>query len=192
MEAFESLVKVALEAEDYVVTSNVKFPVTRETRKRSHTEVQTHGYEVDLVGARGDSLVLASVKSFLGSKGVSRQGFLGLADPKRPQRFGGYKLFNEPDIRQGVVHAAEKRFGYTRDQVELRLYVGRFVAKDEQDIRRHLAKIHVGGKPVRVVGLTEIMERLVDVAKSKTYVDDPVVVTLKALRSEGLDRLTGP
>ena len=45
---------------------------------------------------------------------------------------------------------------------------------------------------MRVVGLTEIMERLVDVAKSKTYVDDPVVVTLKALRSEGLDRLTGP
>ncbi len=32
--------------------------------------VQTHGYEVDLVGARSDRLVLATVQSYLGSRGV--------------------------------------------------------------------------------------------------------------------------
>jgi len=38
MEAFEHVVKVFLEAKDYVVTSNVKFPVRRKTKKggRSH------------------------------------------------------------------------------------------------------------------------------------------------------------
>jgi len=33
MEAFEHVVKVFLEAKGYVVTSNVKFPVRRKTKK---------------------------------------------------------------------------------------------------------------------------------------------------------------
>ncbi len=66
MESFEHLCKVALEAEGFAVTSNAKFPVRRRTRRVEYEEYQTHGYEIDLVGARGDGLVLAEVKSFLG------------------------------------------------------------------------------------------------------------------------------
>lgn len=57
MEAFESFVALALEAEELVVSEALKFPVTRQTP----SGLQTHGYEVDLVGARADRLVLASV-----------------------------------------------------------------------------------------------------------------------------------
>jgi hypothetical protein len=75
MESFEHLCKVALEAEHFVVTGNVKFFVRRKTRKKGHPEYQEHGYEIDLVGARGDQLILAEVKSYFGSRGVNRQGF---------------------------------------------------------------------------------------------------------------------
>src|SRR5690349_13390541 len=60
----------AMESDGLVVSEAVKFPVTRQTGKTSHKEVQTHGYEVDLIGARADRLVLATVKSFFGSRGV--------------------------------------------------------------------------------------------------------------------------
>jgi hypothetical protein len=70
VEAFESFVAVALEAEGFVVSGGVKFRVKLPTRKAAYTEEQTHGYEVDLVGARADRLVLASVKSAFGSRGV--------------------------------------------------------------------------------------------------------------------------
>jgi len=70
MEAFESFVAVALEADGYVVSPAVKFPVRMKTKKAAYEELQTHGYEVDLVAARADSLILATVKSFFGSAGV--------------------------------------------------------------------------------------------------------------------------
>ena len=66
MEAFESFVAVALEAQGLVVSSAVKFPVRLQTRRADHVEVQRHGYEVDLVGARADRLVLATLTSYLG------------------------------------------------------------------------------------------------------------------------------
>lgn len=51
------------EAEGLVVSEAIKFPVRLQTRRKDHVEIQTHGYEVDLVGARAAELVLASVKS---------------------------------------------------------------------------------------------------------------------------------
>ncbi len=77
MESFEQFVAVAMEVEGLIVSEAVKFPVQRRTRKTIHDEVQTHGYEVDLTGARADRLVLATVKSFLGSRGVVADHVMG-------------------------------------------------------------------------------------------------------------------
>lgn len=57
MEAFESLVAVALESEKFVVSSAVKFSVKLKTKRAAYDEFQSHGYEVDLVGARANRLV---------------------------------------------------------------------------------------------------------------------------------------
>ena len=81
METFESFVALALEDEGLVVSESVKFPVRVPTRRRDHAEEQTHGYEVDLVGACAERLVLASVKSYLGSRGSSPR-----TSPPRPRR----------------------------------------------------------------------------------------------------------
>jgi hypothetical protein len=43
MESFEHVCKVALEAEGFVVTTNVKFPVRRQTRRADRDEFQTYG-----------------------------------------------------------------------------------------------------------------------------------------------------
>jgi hypothetical protein len=181
VEAFEHLVKVAMEAEGLIVCGNLKFPVQRQTRKRTK-ELQTHGYEIDLVGARSELLVLSSVKSFFGSRGVSRQGFKGLADESKPHKYGGYKLFNYEDIREGVIEQASKRFGYPKRSIELRLYVGRFQnAEAKRAITEHLGKIVAGRGPIKVYDLNQILELVSRAANSKTYFNDPVIITVKAM-----------
>lgn len=65
MESFEQVAKVFYQARGYVVTSNVKFPVRRQTRKAAYAEFQEHGYEINLVGARAESLMLASLSEVL-------------------------------------------------------------------------------------------------------------------------------
>lgn len=183
MEGFEHVVKVAPEAEQFIVAGNLKFPVKRQTRKAAYEEMQEHGYEVDLVGARADKLVLASVKSYFGSLGVSDEGFRGLRQTSKPAHEKRYILFNEPDVQAGVITAACERFGYAPEQIELRLYVGKFKSETaRQAITQHLAKPPAGLRPVRVIGLDEILDRVLAVVESKTYFNDPVIMTLKALK----------
>jgi len=126
VEAFESFVAVALEADDFVVSGGVKFRVKLPTRKAAYTEEQTHGYEVDLVGARADRLVLASVKSAFGSRGVVAEHVTGETSNQAASR--RYRLLNDKVVRSRVVAEAAKRYGYRINQVQLRLYVGRFSA----------------------------------------------------------------
>ena len=109
MEAFESFVAVALEAEGFVVSEAVKFPVKRETKKAAYKESQTHGFEVDLVAARADRLVLATVKSFLGSRGVVGDHVTGETTSEHKKL---YALLNDPLVRRTVVSEACKRYGY--------------------------------------------------------------------------------
>jgi hypothetical protein len=62
--------------------------------------LQTHGHEVDLVGARANQLVLASVKSFFGSTGVVADHVAGMA--KKPALNKRYALLNNPAVRDAV------------------------------------------------------------------------------------------
>lgn len=188
MESFEQVAKVFYEARGYVVTSNVKFPVRKQTRKATYTENQKHGYEIDLVGARAGSLVLASVKSYLGSTGVHPQGFKGLADEAKATHFNRYTLFNDAEVREQVVARAAEQYGYPVEQVALALCVGKFAYKDgsgEAKVRQHLSSMVVGAGPVQVYNLDEIVEGVLEASKSSTYHDDPVIMMVKALIASG-------
>jgi hypothetical protein len=188
MEAFESFVAVALESEDFVVSPAVKFPVTLQVAKKAHKEVQTHGYEVDLVGARADTLVLATVKSFLGSRGVVAEHVTGSTTNDHGRRM--YLLLNHREIRDGVIEQAAKRYGYDVRQVELRLYVGRFAGPTkgthEERIRRWADEQHAGAGPIKVFGLSEVVGRVRTAASHKQYRDNPVLVTMKVLDAAGM------
>lgn len=180
MESFEHVCKVALEAEGFVVTTNVKFFVTRKTSRADRHEEQTHGYEVDLLGARHDRLVLGEVKSYFGSYGVSRQDFRGLADESKTTHFSRYKLLNDDDLRAEVVRLACERYGYPSDYVEFRLFAGHFRNGHEEAVTAHLAQ-----RGVRVVSLPAIADAVIGAASRKTYTDDPVIMTVKALSAAG-------
>ncbi len=188
MESFEQFVAVAMEAEGLIVSEAVKFPVQRKTQKLVHDEIQTHGYEVDLIGARADRLVLATVKSFFGSRGVVADHVRGTGGDQRARNL--YLLLNDPTIRDGVVAAASERYGYRQDQVTLRLYVGRFAAPTkgthERAIREWASTQHVGSGPIEVYGLGDVTEAVRTAAASKTYRDNPVLVTMKVLDAAGL------
>jgi len=177
----------ALEEEGFVVSPAVKFRVKRPTRKRSYEEAQTHGYEVDLVAANADHLVLATVKSFFGSGGVNWQHVTGETVNERGRRL--YLLLNDRDIRKAVVRAAAQRYGYLVSQVELRLYVGRFAGRKhgehEARIREWATTERAGGGSIRVFGLTEVIDSVLTAATLKQYRDNPVLVTIKVLQEAG-------
>lgn len=188
MESFEQFVAVAMESEGLVVSEAVKFPVQRQTQKATYHEVQTHGYEVDLIGARADRLILATVKSFFGSRGVVAEHVMGTGGDKKARSL--YVLLNDPLVRSQVTAAAAERFGYPVGQVFLRLYVGRFAAPvkntHEIAIRDWAAGQIVGGGPIEVFGLPDVIEAVRKAAASKTYRDNPVLVTMKVLDAAGL------
>ncbi|MFD6636374.1 hypothetical protein ACIA8B_28635 [Micromonospora chalcea] len=183
MEAFESMVALALEDEQLVVSGAIKFPVSRQTP----SGLQTHGYEVDLVGARSDRLVLASVKSAFGSRGVVADHVLGSTDNIRARKL--YALLNDLVVREAVILAAAKSYGYSPSQVYLRFYVGRFAGPtrgiDEERIRGWCANQVVGGGLIEVYGVRDVVDRVVRLAANKQYRDHAVLATLKALSAAG-------
>lgn len=194
MESYEQFVAVAMEAEGLIISEAIKFPVTRQTKKAAHTEVQTHGYEVDLVGARADRLVLATVKSFFGSRGVVAEHVDGTSTDIRGNSL--YALLNDPVVRTSVVDVAAERYGYSVDEVELRLYAGRFAAPTkgthEAAIRHWCASQQVGSGPIVVYGVEDVVRAVRLAARSKTYRDNPVLVTMKVLEAAGqLRPMTG-
>lgn len=182
MEAFETFVALALETEGLVVSEALKFDIAQQTT----SGYQTHGYEVDLVGARSDRLVLASVKSYFGSQGVHADQVEGVS--ARTSNNKRYALLNNPAIRDGVVVLAAERFGYELAQVELRLYVGKFAGKNgvhEKRVRTWCASQHAGGGPVKVVDVNEVVARVRQVATKTQYRDQPALVALKVLDAAG-------
>lgn len=190
MEAFEAFVALALESEELVVSEALKFPVTQQTT----SGLQTHGYEVDLVGARADQLVLASVKSFFGSAGVVADHVAGTA--KKPALNKRYALLNNPVVRDAVVQGAATRFGYSLEQVELRLYVGKFAGTKagahEKRIREWCANQHVGYGAIKVIGVKDVVGRVTAVAASKQYRDNAALVAMKVLEAAGALNLRLP
>lgn len=121
MEAFEQFVALAMESGGLVVAEAQKFPVPIQTSKAAYAESQTHGFEVDLVGARHARLVLATVENFYGSRSVTYKGVTGIGT-----NGSWYAPLNRPEVRQTVTRFAAERFGYRLDQVEMRLHAGRF------------------------------------------------------------------
>lgn len=184
MEAFEQFVALAMESEGLVVSSALKFPVKRRTRKATHEEWQTHGFEVDLVGARADKLVLVTVKSFFGSRGVVAEHVRGESSTARYNAL--YALLNDSHVRDTVVQSAAERFGFEHDQVEMRLYVGRFATSSaEEGVREWCSTQQVGSGPILVVGAAEVVKSVRSVAQSKQYRDNAVLATLKVLDATG-------
>jgi hypothetical protein len=188
MEAFESFVAVALEADGFVVSSGVKFPVKILTGKATRDEFQTHGFEVDLVAARSDRLILATVKSFCGSRGVAAEHVLG-ESLNRSAAVKRYAILNNREVRSKIVRLAARRYGYRTNQVELRFYVGRFAGRGsgnhEARIRAWAKTQRVGSGTIKVVDLNEVVEKVVEVARNTQYIDNPVLVALKVLAEAG-------
>ncbi len=180
MEAFESFVALALESEGLVVSEAVKFKIALQTKRKDKVEIQEHGYEVDLVAARADKLVLASVKSFFGSYGVLAKEVAGVSGGSGDS---GYKMLNRPEVREGILAEAAKTYGYAENQVEFRLYVGHFRSvQQELETRDWCASQFVGSGPIKVCSVDEIVGVVKAKAESKTYLNNPALVALKVLQ----------
>lgn len=181
MEAYEQFVALAMETENLIVSGGHKFPVRLQTRKTMHAEFQTHGFEVDLIGARIDRLVLASVKSYFGSYGVAYHHLSGDSE----QYAKRYTLLNNTQVRESVARQAAERFGYAEDQIELRLYVGKFANGHEDRVRDWCSQQFVGGKPIRVIAARDVVTIVRGIAAETQYRDDAVLATMKVLQESG-------
>lgn len=188
MEAFESFVALALEAEDFVIAGPIKFKIKKLTKNTKAEVHQTHGYEVDLVAARADKLLLVSVKGFFGSDGVRPKEVMGTTANQ-----SGYKMLNDVHLRNQLVKLAAEKYGYRESQVEMRLYGGKFKGgeKGVAEVRTWAAKQKVGAGPITVISGNEIASVVVELAKSKTYRDHETLMAVKVLLEAGLIQLPG-
>lgn len=177
MESFESLVALAMKAENLHVAGPIKFMITRKTKKKAYDEYQEHGYEVDLVGMRKDKLVLSTVKSYLGSQGVKFKDVAATSGSNGD----GYRMLNDRDLRSQMIQAACDQFGYSPKDVEIRLYAGRFHSGDEALVKEWCLNEKAGGGSIQVYNLIEIMDSVKELATRKTYIDDPALVAVKAM-----------
>ena len=91
-----------------------------------------------------------------------------------------YALVNSPEVRSAVVLQAAQRYGYSTKQVDLRLYVGRFAERAKGDhearIRAWAKTQRVGSGTIGIVDLSEVVDNVVEVARSTQYINDPVLV----------------
>ena len=71
--------------------------------------------------------MLASVKSFLGSRGVAAEYVTGASAKQAANR--RYAMFNNDAVRQGVIDGACEQYGYKPKQLELQLHAGKFADK---------------------------------------------------------------
>ena len=185
MESFEQFVALAMEAESLVVSEAVKFPLVRQTA----VGPQVHGYEVDLVGARSGLLVLATVKSFLGSRGVAAEDVIGTTANERANGFTccsmtGTSGVESYGLRRNGTATARTKSGSAST------WVGS-LDRPTVSMRRRSATgagQKVGGGPVEVFGLADVIAAVRKAAVSKTYRDNPVLVTMKVLQAAGLLR----
>jgi hypothetical protein len=81
--------------------------------------------------------------------------------------------------------AACERFGYAAEQVEFRLYVGRFAAPTQghhdDAIRQWCDAQHVGAGAIKVVGLSHVASAARSIAAAKTYRDNAALTAIKVL-----------
>jgi hypothetical protein len=145
------------------------------------------GMRWTFVGARADRLILATVKSFFGSRGVASEDVTGQTTNKAAR--GLYRLLNEPDVRNAVIEGAASRFGYQSNLVHLRLYVGRFAGPKqghhEKRIREWCAEQIAGAGPIEVFGVEDVVSKVRAAAAERQYRDNAVLVTMKVLEAAG-------
>lgn len=127
------------------------------------------------------------MKSAFGSRGVVAEHVTGETSDERAKRL--YRLLNDKVVRTAVVAEAAKRYRYHPNQVQLRLYVGRFsgrkAGEHERRVRAWAAEQHVGGGPIDVIGVREVVRIVRGAADNTQYRDSAVLVTLKALQEAG-------
>ena len=171
MESYEHVAKVWLESKGYAVSSGVKFMLKLPTKKKVWDEEQEHGYEVDLVAARGDKLVLVNVKSYFGSKGLSLVGL------KREN------MFSRDEVWKGILKGACDLYGYSKDQVELWVIAGRVRRVEQTRVRDFLKEFSERwGLRTEFFSAVDVAKGLIAATDSKTYVNDPVIATVRTFR----------
>ena len=174
MESFEAVVAAALEAENYVVSG----PITIKWFSEGEPKVkgqQPNRLEIDLVAARGDRLVLATVKSFFGSGGVYPKDVIG-----KGRGASGYTMINDVKKRTELIELAAEKFGYKVKDVEVRLYAGKYAGlQGEQIIREWASKQILGGGPLQVVNALQLSQVLNALAQESHYQNNVAIAFAK-------------
>lgn len=132
--------------------------------------------------------MLATVKSFLGSRGVVAEEVMGTSSNERANR--RYALLNDSVVRDAVLAGASQRYDYPPEEIEFRLYVGKFAGARSslhaRGIRAWCTQQIVGAGLISVHGRDAVALAARQVANSKTYRDNPALVAIKVLEAAGM------
>lgn len=181
MDAFESIVAMLLEYENYWVRSAFKVELTKE-EKRAIGRPSSPRWELDLVAYRGatNEVLVVECKSYLDSPGVMFKGFNG-SDERHVQR---YKLFNEEKLRQVVLDRLVAQMVETglcspSPIVHLCLAAGHIATEED----RKKLKAYFAQQQWQLFDEEWILERLAAISKSSYENDIATIVTKLVMRN---------
>jgi hypothetical protein len=99
-------------------------------------------------------------------------------------------MLNDSVVRDAVLAGASQRYDYPPEEIEFRLYVGKFAGAHsslhERVIRDWCSQQIMGAGPISVHGLDEVAMTARRVADSKTHRDIPAMVAIKVLDAAGM------
>lgn len=149
--------------------------------------MQTDGYEVDLVAARADMLVLATVKSFFGSRGVVSEHVTGDTKVDRFRKL--YLLLNSPAVATRYSVKPPRVTATTPRRWSSACRSVGSLLPSKATTRSAFAIGPPGSTsaavPSRSLVSDQVVGKVRTAAAHKQYRDNPVLVTLKVLQAAG-------
>ncbi len=175
-EATEHLVRLHLESQGYVVSTNVKIRLERRISTARGFQKQRTPFEVDLVAVNPKSgdRILGDVKSYFGSRGVGARHFKKLGG-RQSRLVKRMKLANDRRLAKRILRELEERYG---GSFRIVLYAGKMVKGERTRVVEFLKR-----RGIEVVHFDDVMGGLVSHIRSqgKTYFNDQVIQTIKIL-----------
>lgn len=191
-EATEYLIKLYLERNGYLVSTNKTYYYPKKTiLKNGKTITQETPIQLDIVAINPitDDRIIGEVKSWFGSTGVTKNHFKDLAGNKWNLKEDRFKLINSDAVQKSAFEGVEKEFGHGKNGFKLALYIGHYGRPHEDEVKQYLSTLEINGNKIRLEPFEEIINFLINdilnpknKKNEKRYENDIAIQTLKILK----------
>jgi len=178
-EANEYIVKLFLESDNYLVTTNKKIRISHKVNTKKGIQIHNTPYEIDIIAIRPKPLdkIIGEVKGW--RSGLHKWNFTKLVPKptnklqKRSQE--RMHLINDEIFRKSMVKGVENVYG---EGFKIVIFCHHINKKDEKEIK-NFAK----NENFKIIAWKEILKRLDEIKDTLAYSNEPITQLLRIQKS---------